>query len=560
MNLLDEIIKSIFELRWLVLIFLVPTIIYFSVEISRKHKRQKKARLNKTQNQVLETIEVDNEEFVGPQFGFENLKNPVEFQKEAQEIMKQVNGAGQISVDFAKAMYILKNFKSYNVFSNEDGKIIFKKLKEKIDRDSEIDQDIVKNNKSERELIKIDEEPHNVTVKDLGNGRVQVFNPNGYSILENNVIVEGVNYNDELKELEEQKKNSGDKGRIEQLQVKIDNLERILLKKSKVKEVKFEIKDTDIKGELDEKKVVTKKVVAKKTKKPVENTKNNETEINQVTTKLNDDIENLLGNFEELQSAQVTNESKTSKTKISNKVDIEKEETTEEIEKEESQIDEVKKETLCLSNSKITTLNSEYKLFEAANMVSILSTFTEDFKKRKIELLGWLMDHENLFDKGTGVLFIDMDVQKKVLYVNAYLFINLFSKFFKKPSDLYKSLLMGGEIINPDNLKKILVQLNNCYAVEFQKTLFKFAGKSESPFKQKIVTYTTTRKHIVDAQMIMINLEIEDENFSEKISEIKNNIISIHRPQVFVANIAQRKDYEGKVENIGIKYFNSQEN
>ncbi len=206
MNLLDEIIKSVFELKWIILILLTPAIIYFSVELFRKNKKLRKSKLIKIQGQNLEVIEIDDEETIGPQFGFENFKNPIEFQKEAQEIMKQVNSGGQISVDFAKAMYILKNFKSYNVFSNEDGKIIFEKLKAEIDRESKIDKDIVEKNKSERELIEIDEEPHNVTVKDLGNGRVQVFNPNGYSILENNVIVEGVNYNDELNKLEEQKK------------------------------------------------------------------------------------------------------------------------------------------------------------------------------------------------------------------------------------------------------------------------------------------------------------------------------------------------------------------
>ena len=154
-------------------------------------------------------IEIENKVNEEQFFGFEEFKNAEQFQKEANEIMKLVDDGKQVRVPFAKAMYILKNFKNYNVFTSEDQKIIFDKLKKIIDEEVELDHSKTIDKNIETERIQASTKPFDITNEKLEDGSIKVYNPNGYTIMKDSLIISSVNYADKIKKLEHEKMEDG---------------------------------------------------------------------------------------------------------------------------------------------------------------------------------------------------------------------------------------------------------------------------------------------------------------------------------------------------------------
>lgn len=106
---------------------------------------------------------------------------------------------------------------------------------------------------------------------------------------------------------------------------------------------------------------------------------------------------------------------------------------------------------------------------------------------------------------------------KRFFYIDANLFLFLFSKFYKNKTEIEKTLLYSGTIVNADSLKKILNAINKIMFEKYKDDLFHFIGKTKSPFTERILSYEIEdEKRIISSQMIMINLNITDDEFEKE--------------------------------------------
>lgn len=520
-----EEIKILFD-SLLYAIYISPIIFFLSFVIYLIFEKYFKYKKN-----VLEEnkIDYDNETDI---FGLNQLKDEKKFKEDLEEIRKSIsNGGEQIKVDFTKAMYILKNFNDYNFLSSEDNKIIFEKLKTIIDNETQIESEMIDSNMTEK--ISIDEKPFNQTSEILEDGSIKVYNPNGYTIIKDNIIIDRKNYEvEEKKKVEEGKNKSNiNNSKVEEIEQKINSMEEKLLhsddKKSKTK--KKNIDKKHIIEDVNQNEIIS--VVEHSVEDDEKYLKN---DMNFDSKSMNDDIEKLIGNFVDIKNendtTQIINENIEEHTQEKNVVKI---------------VDE-KYENIFLKE-----LKTEFDLLEDYSIVFILETFDEMFIERIDELISWLFNPMSLLDKENKFIFCDIDLENKTLFIDANLFVYLFSKYYRDFDKFLRVLLHSGEILNSESLKKILNKINLLVSSKYNKELFKFIGRSKSPFTERIVTYEIDgTKRIVSTQMLMIDISIEEDEFDKYLEIIKDVIVSIDRPKLYKASKNKKE-----IDSFAFEYF-----
>lgn len=539
MELFDIIIDAFFDgLIFVAVLLIFILFVYFSLKIFYK-------KSNRSKNRII----IDNDENKDDIFGINELKDEKKFKEDIEEIKRNIdNGEEQIKVDFTKAMYILKNFSKYNFFSSEDNRIVFEKLKQTIDQETEIENTKIDANT-------VEDIPHDknttVKVKKLDDGTFKVMTLSGYSIMKGRVIIKSVNYEEEKRKEEAERKNRKNLVR--------EKVEEIITSKNFEEEVIVE--------NIPDKK---KEDVLKK-----EDIQNKDETIDNLSKQINSLVENDIAslseyeNFEfstnpKIQEDKEKNEDKknldenSKELKNDNKIENKEDELVKKDhigadEKKESETNE-KQELVINRHKKFDELKHEFQLIEEeANIIFILTSFFDDFRGDRIKkLVEWMFDPKNLFDEQGGHLFVDIDLEERTLYIDAYLFIFLLSKFYKNPETIYESLLYSDEVLNYENLTKVINKINHLVKEIYQDEFFKMTGKSKSPVKQRLITYTIIQKEYISCQMLMIKLDIENENFKNFIDEIKKEILTKYKPKIYKASI---KDKKSQIKNISNKYF-----
>lgn len=533
-----EEIKILFD-SVLYAVYISPVIFFLSFVayiVFMKYKKQSSKISIESNNSTESDVDI---------FGLNLLKDEKKFKEELEEIRRSINsGDQQIKVEFTKAMYILKHFDDYNFFSSEDNKIIFEKLKTIIDNETQIENVMVDSNMSEK--ISISEKPFNQTTEILEDGSIKVYNPNGYTIIKDRLIVKTYNYEvEEKKKADENKKSGGNNSKVEELEEKIHSMEDQLLnnddKKPKSKKQK----------NVHNKKVVIEPVIDAFVEENKKNFDSDENELkNDVgfdSKTMNDDINKLLENFSINDTNEISENITSLEVNLNDKKSIEKIQNI----PEEKQI--TKLADVNFRNTFLKDLKSKNELLQDSNMVFILENFDKKFKDRIYELLDWLFDCNSLLDKENKLVFCDFDLENKTLYVDAYLFVYLLSKFYDNMEKFNKVFLYSGEILNSENLKKILDKLNYILSEKYDKEFFKFIGKSSSPFTERVVTYEIDGiKRILSTQMLMINMCIEEEDFEAYVENAKEVIVSIDvRPKVYKVTMKNKKE----IDSFGFDYF-----
>jgi hypothetical protein len=483
----NSIVESLLYLPYIIFITLL---IYFFVKIVIRMKDKK------------QDIKIDEELDV---FGFKSLNDERKFKEDLEDIKKSISsGEGQIKVEFSKAMYILKNFNDYNFFSSEDNKIIFEKLKTIIDNEMEIE-----NNEMDHKLTEIIKTEKGIPSKSteiLEDGSVKVNNPNGYTILKDNVIIDSKNY------AVEEKKKQADDSKNKNFNINVQELEK------KVTSIEENLLHTNMNKKKKEKKVLN---------EPITKSSN----VTETLANMNDDITAHFKNFKVVEVAE-----------IDKTYEVDNKENS-----DESNSDKQKNE-----NEFLRDIKTKYDLLEDYNIVFILESFHEEFIERIYELVDWLLDVKSLYDIKNKFMFCDIDVDKKLFYIDVNLFLYLFFKNYKDKSKIEKVLLYSGEVINIENLRKILNKINQILYDKYENDFFIFIGKTKSPFTERILSYELENENrIISAQMLMINLEIEEESFNKKIYAIKTDIISINKPKTFKASIKNKNE----IKNLGYSFF-----
>lgn len=502
-------ILNIFKLSVIEAIYFIPYIIFFCLIIYIGMLIYKKIIIFREKN-----IFIEDKEEVLDVFGLKSLNDEIKFKNDLNEIKKSIeSGNGQIRVEFSKAMYILKNFKDYNFFSSEDNKIIFEKLKTIIDNETEIVNETIDSKVTER--IKSEKSNEEYKYEYLDDGSVKILYQKGYTIIKDNVVMESVNYAAEetKKQADEIKIKTSTNAKIDEMEKRVTSIEETkLLSKKKNKR-------TEQNHEENEEIVIEKEEI-----------KNSNVKIEILD--MNNDIENLFTNFkieqEEIIKVNVTDNNKKEDEIIS---------TT---------------ENQNNKNKFLKELYSKYEEFENCSLVFILEQLETDFKERIDELLSWLFNQNSLFDKKNKFIFCDIDVEKGFFYIDANLFLFLFSKFYKNKTEIEKTLLYSGTIVNADSLKKILNAINKIMFEKYKDDLFHFIGKTKSPFTERILSYEIEdEKRIISSQMIMINLNITDDEFEKRIYKIKEDVIGICKPKIYKVS---RKD-QVEIKSLGYDLF-----
>jgi hypothetical protein len=500
-------IFNIFKLSVIEAIYLIPYIILFCLIVYLGIFLYKRILILREKNIFVD----DNKEEVLDVFGLKSLNDEIKFKNDLNEIKKSIeSGNGQIRVEFSKAMYILKNFKDYNFFSSEDNKIIFEKLKTIIDNETEI----VNENFDSKVTERITSEKNNEEYKYeyLDDGSVKIMYEKGYTIIKDNVVMESVNYaiEETKKQADEIKIKTSTNTKIEEMEKRVSSIEETKLltkKKNKGSE------------KVNEEMLIDKEEI-----------KNSN--LQKETLDMNNDIENLFTNFN-IEESEII------------KVNV---------------IDGNKKEDEIIfvsgnqnnKNKFLKELSSRYEEFENCSLVFILEQLETDFKERIDELLSWLFNKDCLFDKKNKFIFCDIDVEKGFFYIDANLFLFLFSKFYKNKTEIEKTLLYSGIIVNADSLKKILNAINKIMFEKYQDDLFHFIGKTKSPFTERILTYELEgEKRIISSQMIMINLNITDDEFEKRIYKIKEDVIGICKPKIYKVSRKNQVD----IMSLGFDFF-----
>lgn len=555
-----EILKNAFFDSIIYLI--IFSILSYAVFLILKKRQDKTDDVN---------IEIENKVNEEQFFGFEEFKNAEQFQKEANEIMKLVDDGKQVRVPFAKAMYILKNFKNYNVFTSEDQKIIFDKLKKIIDEEVELDHSKTIDKNIETERIQASTKPFDITNEKLEDGSIKVYNPNGYTIMKDSLIISSVNYADEIKKLEHEKKETSTPAIIKELEEKIKSFENILLNNhDEVKEIKKKRpvtkksqEDTNDENLIDDNFTELDKVQKEKktetkneTNKIIETKNENESlpvsDVKEASTQLNNEVESF---FESFDSENINKDEKEPKIETSIEIiETISEDVNNEIEKTQLASSDIIIEPLNdFKRKDFTNLKNPFPLLEDSNLVFILQSFDVEHVDRVHLLVDWLLDYNNLADLENGYLFIDMDLDKNIFYVDIYLFLYLFLNFYADKKNLLKIFTISNQVVDVNAIKKLMTQMNYILANKYNCEFFKFVGKSESPFSERVISYNIDGKKIFSAQMIMINLEIDNEEFENKINEIKTHLIGRFRPQIHKAKF--NNDKSEKVNTLGYEYF-----
>lgn len=443
---------------------------------------------------------------------FEN-KSEDEFKREAQEIMQSVNTDGKIRVPFSKAMYILRNYKNYNIFSNEDGAIVFQKLKELADREEKIEKQI---NKKVIDETSNEEENRNEkkVVSLIGGNKYKIENSLGYYVIEDGKILEAVNYSEELKKNEEKLDGSKNISDRETLQKKIDAIDSKLLNTNQTskKESSTEKKETKTtKSDNSSTRI--------KSKKPVKSDfKDKEDDI---TDSIND-LAQKLGTIkksekEDSKSNEIVSESNGNAPKKP------KESKDKEIIKEEEKSSN-------LANIANFNLNIEgnenIEKIECDNIVFLIDSL-ENNKPTKILnfIIEKLLLSENIFNEKENILFSKLDFQKKIYFVDVNLFLVLFISLVDEKEKAENLFLIGKKAFKLENIKKVLDFLNATALKEYSLEVFNYTKKSKSVILQRNFEYENS-EIIQSNQMLMINLEFLEKHYEKNIDEIRDIVFS----------------------------------
>jgi hypothetical protein len=488
--LFDEIKSSYIEVSFFVLMLII-----FIIYLNRN-----KIYLLKKEKKVDSGIDLFHKEEGTDNFGFNEFDDKEKFQKDVKEIMSLVQTDGTVKVPFAKAIYILKNFKNYNVFSSEDGKIIFDKLKEIIDAEENITEEQIASNIEKEKVSSVNN--YSVSTEVLDDGTIKVNNPNGYTILKDGMIVKVYDANEELKKAEEEKDKEHNNDRLNELDKKIQNIDSVILKEGAKKATHR----------------ITKKA------KVEDSMVNNVNELIDSISKLENEKKSDTETITETKAKEKKSDTETiTETKAK-----EKKSNTETITETKA------KEEVLPDKKLVATLNGidKFELLDDYNIVFIIDDFEENFQERKHILLNSLMDHNNLLDLNNELILVDIDIEKETLYIDVNLFLVLFSKFYKDREKFIDVFTYSKEAINITNLKKLLSCLNNSFLNDYGTDIFKTVGKRKTPFIQRNIKYTITKEKAVSCQMLVLNLNLKQENFLENLNQIKNNIISVYKPTV----------------------------
>ena len=415
----------------------------------------------------------------------------------------------------------MKNFKNYNVFSNEDGKIIFDKLKEIIDAEEKVEKEHILKNEEGEKIKSVDN--YAISTEKLEDGSIKVHNPTGYTILKDGVIVKVYDANEELKKVEEQRDKTKNKDRLDELDKKLENIDKFFLEKK-------------------EKKPERKKELAKEKKIKEDEMVN---DVNKLIKVYDDSIEE--------KKEKVEQENIKEENEIEEVIKVEQENI-----KEEKEIEEVINENESIKKEedkkvKVTLYGiDEFELLDAKNFVFLMDTFSEVFEDRKNILLKSLMDYNNLFDEENELLFVDIDLEKETLYIDVNFFLVLVSKFFKDSDGFLKILTYSKEAINIANLKRLIIEINASFTNGSEIEIFKTVGKKKTPFIQRNIKYKVENEKFLSCQMLLLNLNNDNEIFNKLLNEIKNNIISKFKP---VVNRVKMTDDNSKIISIDLNTF-----
>lgn len=473
-------------------------------------------------------------------FGLKSLNDEKKFKQDLEEIKKSIDsGNGQIRVEFSKAMYILKNFKDYNFYSSEDNKIIFEKLKTIIDNETDVVSEEVDANITER--ITTEKKGDEYKYDYLDDGSVKISYDKGYTIIKDNVVMESINYEEELKKQSEDTKNKASSNVIlNEIEKRVSSIEEAKIQKKNKKEKKDEVKI------IEDKRIEKQNEV-------------NRVENNEQLEDMKNDIANHFANFNlfENEIKETTNlESK--KVDVQNEINLEVQEVAEEISEDKNLTIKEKEIELSspiinkLENEFLKNLKTEYEEFENSSIVFVLEQIQSSFNERLEELLNWIFEPKSLYDRENKFLFCDIDVDKGFLFIDANLFLFLFTKFYQNKNEIEKTLFYSGAIINAENLKKILNNINKLTYAKYNDDLFSFIGKTQSPFTERVLTYELQDiKRIVSSQMLMINLKIEEQIFEDRVYRIKDEIIGICKPRSHKISMKNNE----KIKNLGYEYF-----
>lgn len=451
----------------------------------------------------------------------------VNIKQEIKEIQKQLEDEGLIRVDFAKAMYIMRHCKNYNMFSSEDGRVVFEKLKETIDSQTVGEVDV---QTSENETQLISAAPNfEKKVENLGGGKFKISTASGYVITENGVVIEAVDMN----KIEAQTNDNKNKksSQNEELKEKLTEYEDAFIenhknaKKQKREAAKKieEKKDEEEKRKLDE--AIEKATVKKEPKDYT-------AEIENVFANLGLNEKSDTSTDEIIKVEPIAEEKNT---------ESENEEVTQDMENEQNNT--VPKEVNKISR-KILTIGEKSSAIEEIESITNYMFIFEDFENRFYErmellILENLFNPENLIHQEEEIVFVDLDLKEKILYIDVYLFLHLFAKLFKNNDDVLKMFLNSTESVDLKKMKKLFENINKLNLFDCEK-LFICKGRLNDYIMQRSYKYTfeeTEKK--VSSQMLMINTEIECDNFQDKINIIKENIIIKYRASTYKIKLAE---------------------
>lgn len=453
----NEFFSTIYFLPFFILVGVIILKKINKINFTKLAKAIQKAERKKSSELEIEIIkndEINEKDFLG--FNDKNIENEINLLK------KQFNeNDGLIKVDFAKAWYIVRNFKDYNMLSNEDGKIIFEKLKKQIDIEENISEEISSEAKlNTKDSISMSPSSEVDKLINLGNGKFKRINSNGYIVIENGLVVEVVNYNE--KESKEEKA-------VEKLK---------------------QIEENFIKTENEKKEKKKKRKIMEEVEEHDENKKT-------------DEINNLIASLKGDEPV-------------------------------------VEKET---AEKKIIFEENDFEKVDVDNLIFLLEDFSDYMKLRKKILLLNLLNYKNLIDKESGLILTDIDTEKKILYINVFLFLKLISKFYANENKVLSFFLNSSESVNLIEVKKIVQILNTIFRHDYGKDLFKGVGRLKDYVMQRDLIYNFENdEKVISSQMIMLDINVDDSFINEEIKEIKKHIIAELRPKIFKIRLNSSKE------------------
>jgi hypothetical protein len=547
------------------LVYIIPFMLLILSLILFGKKLKSKLRMKIIEDEEREKMLIkDKLDF----FEKESLDDQIKFKKDVQEITQKINsGEENIKVDFSKAMYLLKNFKRYNVFANEDGKIIFEKLKIAIDENSKrkIDENKIDFEENLKEVEKTESYSVSMaTTERLPDGSIKVSNVNGYTIVKDNKILEFVDLNEKIKEEETKKEEAKNQNVIEEINKKLANYDEVLLRnKSNLDEGLVEnetktntrnISQDKMADEVNELMETYSNVNNLKKRKPLgkkDNIKSQDNENDNIASsiaqknKINYTLEDEVLNKKEkvvnensieikIVDEEISEEHESKKLQnITEKTNIINEDLNE-YEKEQNNYEEIniKKESKKILLN-VDLIKKDFVLLEDYDMIFILSEFEEKFKDKLEIIILSLLNVKNLMHKEDEIIITDLDLERKNLFIDTYLFLVLLSKFYKDSKKFLKEFTHSEEIINLSNFKKLVLKLNELFHDKYGQDFFIFVGKRNIPFIQRNLKYKINEVRYISTQMMIIDSNFNDETFKKCLSEIKEYIFVEYKPEVY---------------------------